>query len=129
MRTFTDRVASLSLHALEMAIITDAKGKLVGRIAVRHTKSPNGWNSETGIAFSGAGKELYFNTTYKTKPQDHTGVFTILDRAGFKVLDGQEVQFVRHHPKTGQRVAKSVPSCQHYKHFKLGQYVFNIYWV
>lgn len=117
---FSDKINTVQNQCTDKAIITDSKGKAVGKIIVRYTDSHIGYNNETGILFDEFG--LDFGTTQKGSTYDKKEVAKILLHAGLQPLTwGKE--------KITKRSASSLNNCTEVCFIKKGNRLFNILWV
>ena len=91
-QTILDKTNHVSKQTFSAAVITDSKGKQVGKIIIRFTDSQIGYNHEVGVLFHPA--ELSFRESHKgnTYAQPDT-LYFLLSRAGIKCYNwsGQRV--------------------------------------
>ena len=133
MKHFLDHTQNVSKQCFDTAVITDSKGKKVGKIIIRYTNSQIGYNNQTGILFyAGEGRALDFGTTVKGSTYNKDGVFTLLSSIGAKVYGFNDLQFYDYNNKlTGDNTQSvdSISRCTEFLKFKIGNSVYNILWV
>ncbi len=124
---------NISRQTFDAAIITNSKGKKVGKILVRYTNAQIGWNNETGIYFYGHGdNRLEFSSTIKGNTYTNDSVYVLLKNIGAKVYGFNDVRFYSYgeEPKTENRQSvDSISRCTEFLSFKLGNSKFNILWI
>jgi hypothetical protein len=83
---FIDYVNHVSKQTFSAAVITDSKGKQVGKIVIRFTGSQIGYNHEVGVVFYPA--DINFSSTRKGNTYGQPGsLYYLLRDAGVKMYN------------------------------------------
>ena len=83
MTTFYDKVSDMGRHAVSAACIIDSNGEVRGRVLIRFTPAPIGWNHEAGVMFGPAGLDLGTPSRGEVHSMPGT-LFFLLREAGVK---------------------------------------------
>lgn len=138
MTNFIDHTEQVKKQTFDMAVITDASGRKVGKIVIRYTPAVVGANTETGILFNAGADESQWLNFGKTEKNDATntsfGVYNLLSSIGAKVYGHNMRRFYTYadKPKPMPREAQNIDSLSRpteIQCFKLGNRRFNILWV
>lgn len=127
MKHFIDNFSKVSNQTFDCGIILDSKGNSKGKIIVRYTKGLIGYNSETGIVFSG----LNFSVTKKAKGYDHViGLFKLLDSISAKCLDWGKRELVSKYPiPEDKRDIRSFDRVTDIRYIKHNRKTYRIEWI
>ena len=84
MTNFIDHTSHVSKQTFSAAVITDSKGKQVGKIIIRFTDAQIGYNHEVGVVFYPA--DLNFSETLKSGVNNNPDtLYHLLNNNGIKV--------------------------------------------
>ncbi len=130
MTHFIDYTQNVSKQTFSAAIITDSKGKQVGKIIIRFTDSQIGYNHQVGVIFHPSDC-LGFDKTSKGGTYSQPGtLFHLLDTDGIKQFNFGGQRIVGYDDKTAPntQIYDSMSTFNEITTLKYKRKTYNVLW-
>ncbi len=129
MTHFIDYTCNVSKQTFSAAVITDSKGKQVGKIIIRFTDSQIGYNHQVGVIFYPA--DLDFSKALKGGTYSQPGtLFHLLDAAGIKQFNFSGQRIVGYDDKAAPntQIYDSMSTFNEITTLKYKRKTYNVLW-